>query len=301
MRRLVMAALVAGAAVLAPATVSAAAPLNPNEVCTDGNCYLVTTTVTGYHLTYDANGNIIGITPIEGGAPSGAGVPIGRIMWQPTRLGQQVPKTYYTTLSWYPFNTSLVDVSSLPPPIDRRDGVLKRQPLLSLDRPSWLGTFYEHGVINPAQELAAQGKPLAPNQIEYLRRRIAETGGWVPGTLYVTLILAPAPDGRWRVSRWLYNFEARWQEALNLPPPQCPPGSPGTWPNCNEASLDDECSGGLAWNETTQTCEPPPPPPPPSCPPDYEWNPATNACEPRPPGCPECGDIDPGGRVRLIR
>ena len=279
MRRLVMAALVAGAAVLAPATVSAAAPLNPNEVCTDGNCYLVTTTVTGYHLTYDANGNIIGITPIEGGAPSGAGVPIGRIMWQPTRLGQQVPKTYYTTLSWYPFNTSLVDVSSLPPPIDRRDGVLKRQPLLSLDRPSWLGTFYEHGVINPAQELAAQGKPLAPNQIEYLRRRIAETGGWVPGTLYVTLMLAPAPDGRWRVTRWLYNFEARWQEALNLPPPQCPPGSPGTWPNCNETP-------------------PPTPPSPPAdeCPPTQIRDSATGRCR-----CPEGQYIDPAdGTCRIM-
>lgn len=166
-------------------------------------------------------------------------------------------------IAHFPINPSIVDTTTLPPATDRKDGIFQRQPVLSLDRPSSPGSLTETPTINPAQELAAKGKPLAPNQIEYLRRRIAETGGWVPGTLYVTLLLAPAPDGRWQVKRWVYNFEARWQEVLNLPPPKCPPGSPGTWPDC------DRTPG-----------PPPPPPPPPECVnSDERWHPETQRCE----------------------
>ncbi len=73
----------------------------------------------------------------------------------------------------------------------------------------------------------------------------------MPGVLRVTLGLVPSPalDGRWSIRWWAYNFDydATLKTLVpDLPLPKCPPGSPGTWPECDKTL---------------------PPPPPTQCPP----------------------------------
>ena len=169
-----------------------------------------------------------------------------------------------------------IDATTIPPASPSKYG-MDRQPFLTNDWPEVPGSLTTHPTINLARRHA---KELAPNQIEYLEQLQSKRPA-VPGTLRVTLSLVPSPamDGRWQIKWWVYNFEYDASLPLDLPPPQCPPGSPGTWPNCNETP-------------------PPTPPSPPAdeCPPTQIRDSATGRCR-----CPEGQYIDPAdGTCRIM-
>lgn len=119
--------------------------------------------------------------PTTGAISSGAEVPIGRVAKTIKELGARVSRgrrafDYPTDLTKVsPLSAAVIDTSSLPAATPQSKG-MDRQPRLVFDRPSGPGSLTTHPVINPVQELASQGKPLAPNQIDWLKQKVAQEG-----------------------------------------------------------------------------------------------------------------------------
>ncbi len=218
--------------------------------------YIVTRQVTGFRVEERPGGRIVLVPTSKGWQTGGMRIPVARVLRRVTEVGK--PVTYddgkqfdYPTDPAYirmKLGTSNISTLNTPPAWPHSKG-LDRQPKLT-NGPERRGSLTEPGLVNLVERFRAEGRQLADWQVQELRKR---EGEWLPGTQYVTVIVQPddnphqTPDGRWALSwkaaGWVYTFEVDGELVLQqLKQPQCPPGSPGTWPKCDT---------------------PPPPPPPP--------------------------------------
>lgn len=188
-----------------------------------------------------------------------------------TKLGDWVPWhgkvfTYPTGpdfLRQFIRSGALLDTSTLGNAISATSAP-SLQPVLSCSKHNPIGTLTKWPTINLAKHwwgyTGCDDPRLAPNVRDWLK---ALDGKPLPGTLRLNIGMRATPkplppgipgppsmrpeDMIWTARYWNYNFGVDWSAIPPAPAPECPPGSPGRWPNCGQAQNPPD--------------NPPPPPP----------------------------------------